>query len=96
MARSLKISNAARRDLDDLYDYGAATFGYRQADKYAEQILDAFRLIAAFPAASPSFPPNARVRGYVCGSHRILFEDTGDTVLVLRVLHARQLPPDLA
>lgn len=95
MARNLKVSGDAQHDLDKIYDHSAAEFGIAQAGQYVDRILEALKLILAFPDAQPRLHPDSPARTYLSGSHRILYETTGDTVLILRILHVRQLPPGL-
>jgi plasmid stabilization system protein ParE len=45
----LRLTAAARRDLDAIYDYGFATFGQATADRYAAMLVATAQALLAFP-----------------------------------------------
>ena len=102
MKRAIEYTDAAFADLEAIAYFGALNFGVTAAIAYRGALLDAVKLIAAFPESSPvahwlpGAPPGAVVRVRTVRSHRIAYLVTpGDAVRVLRILHARQAPPEL-
>lgn len=86
----VEVSEAANADLDEVYDYGAGTFGLAAADAYLRQFQAAYALIAEHPYAGPEHavirPP---IRSIPCGSHRVYYDVLSDRIVVRRVLHKR-------
>ena len=68
------LNQNAKEDLLRIYEYGIATFGLNQADKYFDMMHDCFDKIASNPYL---FPAAVRFRqGYrfcVCGVDTIYF-----------------------
>lgn len=102
MARAIEYTDAAFADLEAIVYFGALNFGPAAALAYRGALLDAAKLIAAFPESAPvvhglpGAPSGAVVRMRTVRSHRIAYLVTpGDAVRVLRILHARQAPPEL-
>ena len=50
---SYKFEDGAARDLDDIYRYGAKTFGETRADAFFMKFLDHFCELAARPLSCP-------------------------------------------
>lgn len=84
----LELSRRAQSDLDDIRDYGVAEFGVERAVAYLDAVESAFRRILDFPemgAVHPTVRPLTRSLG--CRQHRIFYEATGETILIIRILH---------
>lgn len=97
MARKIELSPAARHDVRKIAAYGAAEFGFGATNRYREALEEKLRLIASFPEIGPVDPLLGEdVRGLTAMSHRIVYCARPDHILILRVLHALQLPPGLA
>lgn len=81
----------------NLYLQGAEDFGVQQAERYLAAIDQALILISSFPYAGASATrTDLTIRTYTVKSHRILYQVRGGNApLILRILHARQLPPEL-
>lgn len=102
MARAIEYTDAAFADLEAIAYFGALNFGPAAAIAYRRALLDAVNLIAAFPDAAPivpwgpGAPPGGVVRSRAVRSHRIAYLVTpGNAIRILRILHARQAPPEL-
>lgn len=82
---------AAAADLEDIWLRGAAEWGPRQAEVYADNLFAAFDLLAEFPEIARERtelrPP---VRIHPVGAHLVVYLSHGPLVEVVRVLHARQ------
>ncbi|MFN3835440.1 MAG: type II toxin-antitoxin system RelE/ParE family toxin [Glycocaulis sp.] len=98
MAHRIEYSSAALSDLDGIAYYGAMEFGIAAARRYVQALDDGLKLLAAFPDSAPSYTwSGERVRVRSIRSHRIVYLVQPDGGLyVIRILHARQLPPELA
>ena len=86
----LRLTAAARRDLDAIYDYGFATFGQATADRYAAMLVATAQALLAFPLMGPELPGRKPpLRRFSAESHVIYYRPDADGILVTRVLHAR-------
>jgi toxin ParE1/3/4 len=86
----VRLSPAARRDLDAIYDFTAQTWGTPQARSYLSSIDQAFRLLAARPASgAPCDHIRPGYRSWRVARHRIYFRAAPDGITVVRVLHER-------
>jgi toxin ParE1/3/4 len=91
MAR-LTVSEEADRDLDALYRQGVEMFGFAQADRYIEGLLNALDLIANFPGAArlrtELQPP---IRAYAYKSHLVLHDlDATGGLHIVRIRHGHE------
>ncbi|MGY6531633.1 type II toxin-antitoxin system RelE/ParE family toxin [Glycocaulis sp.] len=98
MARRIEFASAALADLDEIAYYGAMEFGIAAARRYVQTLDDGLKLLSAFPDSAPiHIWSGGRVRVRSIRSHRIVYLVRPDGGLyVIRILHARQLPPELA
>ncbi|AZU03691.1 plasmid stabilization system [Glycocaulis alkaliphilus] len=94
----IELSTRAAADLRNLYLQGAEDFGILQAENYLATLEDSLRLIGEFPyAGTAGNSTDPTLRAYSVKSHRILYRiRDGSVPLIIRILHARQLPPELA
>ena len=84
----LKVAVEADQDVADLYAYGTAAFGERQADSYVIELLGEYRRILAWPLATRErndVRPPIRLRRF--RAHNIFYDVADDTVTIVRVLH---------
>lgn len=87
----VRFTHAAEADIAQINREGLRLFGPQQAQAYADGLAQAFRLIGAFPHASPErdyMRRPVRVRAY--GSHVILYLILDEYVLVVRIRHGRE------
>jgi len=86
-----RLTEAARRDLVQVYLSGLEKFGLRQAESYSALLEHAFQTIANNPRIArerTEITPPVRVQP--CGSHMIIYEIVEPVVLILRVRHHRE------
>lgn len=84
----LNISDAARRDLHDLYAYGSEVYGERSARSYLDNLLRAMERLPDFPfAARIRTEVRPPVRLIVHLAHNVFYDVHDDEVEILRVLH---------
>jgi len=88
-----RISKKARRDLDDIADYTYETFGERQADKYGEELLNTFAMLAERPRmgkTAAGFASNLRC--FPFQAHVVYYSLAEEGIFVVRILHSAQDP----
>ena len=84
----LEVSEPARRDLDEIYVYGALTYGLNQAESY----MAGLRRLLASLADNPFIgrerdevrPP---IRLFPYQAHHVFYDVIGDRVVIRRLLH---------
>jgi len=87
----IDFSRQAEADIVAINREGIRLFGIKQAQKYAADMAEAFRLIGEFPQSSPEregFNRPVRVRPF--GSHVILYELRDDVAIILRIRHGHE------
>ena len=84
----VQFTNAARKDLREIFTYTTRTWGITQARQYSEQLKQHTIAIGEFRAHSkPVLGSSADVHQSHCRKHIFIFERKGDTVLIIRILH---------
>ncbi len=84
----IRVSEAAERDLLDIFENGARQFGFDAAYRYRDGLQAAFSLLSKHPLMGRSrhdLRPKLRSRPY--GSHVIFYRPDANAVLIARVLH---------
>lgn len=82
------LSRLAAADLDDIWDYSAATWDDAQAERYLRQLWKDMQAVAE--ACIPSRDAGAIRPGYrsfPSGSHVIFFRNRPDGIEIVRGLH---------
>lgn len=97
---TIRLSDRARQDLDDIRAFTIEQWGRDQWLKYFRLLSDAFERITENPGIGRNrdlFAPG--MRSLVCGSHLVFFAPikaaAGETV-ILRIVHQRRYLPGLA
>jgi toxin ParE1/3/4 len=87
-----RLSALAEADLAGILDYTTETWGAAQADRYLDVLIESFEHTARMPslgrlcnAVSPG------VRRIETGKHVVFYRPAEDGVLIIRVLHQREL-----
>ncbi len=86
-----RLSPRVLEDLDDTWRYTAERWGVEQADKYIDELVQAFEVIASMPTLArerSEFTPPVRIHTHE--SHLIIFRDSADGVDILRLLGGGQ------
>ncbi len=90
----VKVSIVFNLDLDDIYQYGIATFGERHAQLYETEI---WKLIDGLSSNWPLFSDcrhlctkSKMYRWIILDSHLIIYRITDKEIQVLRILHSRR------
>lgn len=85
---NVQFTNAARKDLREIFTYTTKTWGITQARQYSEQLKQHTIAIGELRAHSkPVLGSSADVHQSHCRKHIFVFERKGDKVLIVRILH---------
>lgn len=93
VTNSFNLTQAAERDIVDIYLYTLENFGPAQADRYTADLFGRFTEIAASPSLGRDFGdihPDTRRANQ--GSHAIYYRNTNTGILILRILHQKMDP----
>jgi toxin ParE1/3/4 len=92
--RQIRISPAARGDLDEIWSY-IAQDNLDAADKFIHAVVARFHQLAAIPEIGRRREElSARMRSFPVGRYVIFYRPMEGGVEIARVLHgARDLPP---
>jgi toxin ParE1/3/4 len=85
-----RLSPAAQRDLNGIFDYTATSWSLEQAVQYTGIIRAACTRLAATPLSGVQCETLRRgYRFFAVGQHRIYFKPTPYGIAVIRILHQR-------
>ena len=80
----------AQRDIEEIWDYSAATWNVDQAEAYVRQIQRTLQLLAGDPRLGrPCDELREGYRKYPSGAHIIFYRVLHDGIDVVRILHER-------
>lgn len=84
------LAEAAKNDLQEIYDFGINKFGYAQAKKYLEGLQEYFDALTKNPDMSKQRDEiKAGLYSLPHVSHVIFYRILPDRIRVVRVLHGR-------
>ncbi|HEU4635202.1 MAG TPA: type II toxin-antitoxin system RelE/ParE family toxin [Edaphobacter sp.] len=87
-----QLSVLAEADLAAILDYTIDTWGASQADKYFDLLIECFEQIAHMPSLGRRCSAvRPGVRRMETGKHVVFYRPIEDGVLIVRVLHQREL-----
>lgn len=87
-----KLSRRAEDDLLDMYIYGIERFGEAQGERYHIDMTACFALLATQPRMGREAATVAPgVRRHEHASHVIFYEEHGEGILILALVHARSI-----
>jgi toxin ParE1/3/4 len=79
---------AARKDIADIWSYGAREWSRDQANTYARRLMAVIDALAENPERCPRADwVTPGYRRLLAGSHAVFYRVDGDVVKVVRVLH---------
>lgn len=85
-----RLSPRAQRDLDEVFDYSVAEWGFDQALRYTDLIEAACADLAEAPQRAPSCDKiRTGYRRRIVEQHVIYFRVTRYGIAVVRILHQR-------
>jgi len=90
---TVNISLEAEADIDAITHYTKNNWGWRQANIYLARLEETFELLARSPSLGRSCGTLAPgLRRFESGRHVVFYREQIDGVLIVRILHQRQLP----
>ncbi len=91
--RTIRYSNQAEQDIEDIYFHSVTEWGVRRADKYVAVLGRVCDSLITFPDRGR---PTKRLRKGLmrleCQRHIIFYQKYEEEILVVRLLHDRMLP----
>lgn len=89
-----ELTNAADRDLTNIYSYTVEQFGEQQADSYLMELDDCFNTLAEKPKLGRSAERlRPGYRRFEHRSHVVFFTEIPGGIRIVRVLHNRMDVP---
>lgn len=91
----VRLTDAAKADLDEIFDYSVDAWGEAQARRYAQEIASVLAKLAERPQTGRvhrASDPDLRLR--VIRSHVAYYRVKPYGIRILRVLHERMLADD--
>ena len=89
-----RLAPEAERDMQAIWLYTLEEWGLEQANRYADELTDAFAQLAESPKmATPCDHIRKGYRRSRVGRHAIYFRVTDYGIAVIRVLHGRMNAP---
>ncbi len=97
MKARVRLSAAAKRDFDRLYDFGTQFWSERRVETYLRQLNDACQRLSGNPRLGRRRSEfSGEVRSLVHREHVIFYAVVSpDKIVILRVMHGRVQPPEL-
>jgi toxin ParE1/3/4 len=87
-------SEAAKNDLQEIYDFGISKFGHSQATNYLEGLQEYFEALTKNPdMGKPRDEIKIGLYSLPHVSHVIFYRILPDRILIFRVLHGRSDMP---
>ena len=85
---AIQFTNAARQDLKNIFTYSIRKWGRQQAQRYSSQLKAHIQKLAEDAVFSKPVPDTQRnLRRSATGRHSVIFEQTDEQILIVRVLH---------
>jgi len=87
----LRLTPAARDDLEDIWLYSAENWSVTQAERYMDALEETFARLLIMPEMARErreFVPPVRI--HPSGEHMIVYRIGGDHLAILRILGGRQ------
>lgn len=90
--RQFRLARRADEEITEIFAYGYEQFGETQAEAYANGMTHVFQLLADNPRIGRAADRIALgIRRHEYRSHVILYEEEPNGVLILAVVHGRNL-----
>ncbi len=90
-AKEYRLSPAAQRDLEGIWDYTVSVWSVDQAERYLQGLSETLELLCLSPRIArerTEFDPPVRLYPY--RSHLIIYRIEDDYLHIIRVFHNRQ------
>lgn len=94
MTRRYTLTKSAKQDLDEVFDFGADTFGVAQAAKHLREIQQRIELLAKFPEMGQLredlFHLLPEIRAVAVTPEVIYYRAEADGVTILRIVRGER------
>ena len=91
--KRIGISREAEADIDRIASYTSNAWGWRQTDRYLDQLEESFQILAEHPSIGRSCDSIQKgLRRFEVGKHVVFYRSVSGGILVVRVLHQRMVP----
>ena len=92
--KKLVLSDAAKDDLENIFEFGFYTFGEAQALRYLDSFDETFSMLQGNPLLSkPREEIQVNLRSFLHQSHAVFYDYTKTKLRIIRVLHhSRDVP----
>lgn len=88
--KGLAFTPAAEADLVGIWRYSAQHWGPDQADRYTDELQDTCRALATGRKKGRAVEIRPGYLKCTCGAHVVYFQDQGDRLKIIRILHSKQ------
>lgn len=88
--KTVKLTQKASQDLEDIWFYGYHHFGEDQADRYINHISDIFRIMCENSTGTPRPEPGENINALPFERHIIYFLQSDTDLTVIRILSQQQ------
>jgi len=87
------VSQEAEEDIDQIASYMSTAWGWRQTDRYLDQLEESSQILAQHPAIGWSCDSIQKgLRRYEVGRHVVFYRPEPGGIPVIRVLHQQMVP----
>jgi toxin ParE1/3/4 len=88
------LSEAADKDLEDIFDFTTDHFGFDQAEKYLLEIEEVFQILVSHPESGKTRNEiKEGLYSFIKDKHVIFYRTLQNCIYIVRVLHgSRDLP----
>lgn len=87
-----RLSRRAAAEIVNIFEFGLAQFGPNQASRYRDELKHCLSLLASYPRMGrPAERIAPGLRRHEHGSHVILYREEKDGILVVAVVHGRNV-----
>jgi toxin ParE1/3/4 len=91
--RHASVSSEAQADIDDIASYTTNAWGWRQTDRYLDQLEESIDLLTRHPSIGrPCDSIDAGLHRFEVGKHVVFYRINPGRIRVVRVLHQQMLP----
>jgi toxin ParE1/3/4 len=90
--KTYALSDSAANDIENIFTSSISNWGTERAELYLAKMHESFKNLAAFPDIGKDISQFRKdYRQCVYGSHNVFYRTTNHGVLIIRILHQKQL-----
>ncbi|KAA0890995.1 type II toxin-antitoxin system RelE/ParE family toxin [Pusillimonas sp. ANT_WB101] len=88
--KTYRLAPLAQVDLEDIWLYTLQKWSREQADTYHRELVAVFEGLAAGRKQGRAVDIRPHYLKYPTGAHMVYFQDHGDWLAIIRILHQKQ------